>query len=111
MKKPKGPAHKQWFCRSEFGRIVLPTEVIINPEVSDAKSKSRGLEGLFERAQISRQTRLLNLMERKSTRRVEDGEAYPQQEKKLTFALRIEYQPTLRAFNLIPGQPIYFRPG
>jgi hypothetical protein len=40
--------------------------VIIKPEGSDAKSESWGLEDLFERPQISRQTRMPNLMERKS---------------------------------------------
>ena len=48
---------------------------MIKPEVSNAKSESWRLEGLFERTQISRQTRLPNLMERKSTRWVEEGEA------------------------------------
>jgi hypothetical protein len=51
--------------------------VIIKPEGSDAKSESWGLEGLFERPQIPRQTRMPNLMERKSTRRVENGAAQP----------------------------------
>jgi hypothetical protein len=36
---------------------------IIKPEGSDAKSESWGLEDLFERPQISRQTRMPNLME------------------------------------------------
>jgi hypothetical protein len=44
--------------------------VIIEPEGSDAKGESWGLEDLFERPQISRQTRMPNLMEGKSTRRV-----------------------------------------
>ncbi len=51
--------------------------VIIKPEGSDAKSESWGLEDLFERPQVSRQTRMPNLMERKSTRRVENGAAQP----------------------------------
>ena len=51
--------------------------VIIKPERNDAKSESWGLEDVFERPQISRQTRMPNLMERKSTRRVENGAAQP----------------------------------
>jgi hypothetical protein len=43
---------------------------------SDAKSESWGLENLFERSQISGETRMPNLMERKSTRRVENGAAH-----------------------------------
>src|SRR5215831_1548256 len=31
------------------------------------------------------------------------------EEENLTFALRIEHQSTLRAFNLIPGHPVDFR--
>jgi hypothetical protein len=51
--------------------------IIMKPEGSDAKSESWRLEDLFERPQISRQTRMPNLMERKSTRRVENGAAQP----------------------------------
>jgi hypothetical protein len=51
--------------------------VIIKPERNDAKSESWGLEDVFERPQISRQTRMPNLMERKSTRRVENGPSRP----------------------------------
>ena len=46
-------------------------------EGSDAKSESWGLEDLFERPQISRQTRMPKLMERKSPRRVETGAPQP----------------------------------
>ena len=52
----------------------LGRAVIIKPEVSNAKSESCRLEDLFERTQISQQTRLPNLMESKSTRWVEEGE-------------------------------------
>jgi len=51
--------------------------IIIKPGGNDAESESWGLEDLFERAQISRQTWMPNLMERESTRRVENGAAHP----------------------------------
>jgi len=51
--------------------------VIIKPEGTDAESESWGLEDLYERPQVSRQTRMPNLMERKSTRRVETDAAPP----------------------------------
>ena len=72
--------------REEFDRLVCESEkrliapscenAIIIPEGNDAKGESRGLEDLFERPQISGQTGMPHLMERKSTRRVEKaGEA------------------------------------
>ena len=38
-----------------------------------------------------------------------NSEGEETEEKKLAFPLRIEHQPTLRAFNLIPGHPVDFR--
>jgi hypothetical protein len=67
------------FTQKPFRHESLESEVgkavIIKPEGSEAKSESWGLEDLFERPQISRQTRMPNLMERKSTRRVENSAA------------------------------------
>ncbi len=63
-------------CESEK-RLIAPTcENAIIPEGNDARGESRRMEDLFERPQISGQTRMPHLMERKSTRRVEkEGEA------------------------------------
>jgi hypothetical protein len=67
----------------------LVKQLLIKPEGSDAKSESWGLEDLFERPQISRQTRMPNLMEGKSTRRVENGAAQPGQRKQQVSKIAI----------------------
>ena len=58
----------------------LSEQLFIKPGGSHAKRSepgSKGLEDLFERPQISLQTRMPNLIERKSTRRVENAAAQP----------------------------------
>jgi hypothetical protein len=72
-----GPWELKALSPGVAGEREVGEAVIIKPEGSDAKSESWGLEDLFERPQISRQTRMPNLMERKSTRRVENGSAQP----------------------------------
>ena len=69
--------HSKPFRQESPERLEVGEAVILKPGGSDAKSESWGLEDLFERPQISRQTRMPNLMERKSTRRVENGAAPP----------------------------------
>jgi hypothetical protein len=59
--------------RNKGGSLSFGEIAIIMPEGSDAKRESRGLENLFERPQVSRQTWMSRLMERKSTRCVETG--------------------------------------
>jgi hypothetical protein len=69
----KSPFYSKPFRQESPESVKLVEAVIIKSEGSDAKSESWGLEDLFETPQISRQTRMPNLMERKSTRRVENG--------------------------------------
>ena len=64
--------------RESERRLIAPSceKAIIIQERNDAKGESWGLEDLFEKPQISGQTRMPHLMERKSTRRIEKaGEA------------------------------------
>src|SRR4029077_19568617 len=77
---PGSRQRRVWCAKSEKRPIAPSCEnAIIIPEGNDAKGESRGLEDLFERPQISGQTRMPHLMERKSTRRVEKaGEAQAQ---------------------------------
>jgi hypothetical protein len=95
----KSPFHSKPFRQESPERLEVDQAVMINPEGSNAKSESWGLEDLFERPQISRQTRMRNLMERKSTRRVENGAAQPTSisNKSANLAISSRYTPRRQA--------------